>query len=161
MNEHLKKIQRKLKPQEGGGASILGFGIDRPVSGTSQQELVIDLVVWLEGRRALSAIYEMEGEWYVNQGILSIREHLDDVLPTLDHRDEAWSIVRDWRDRCNQHLGAVPDPRHSSNGLGPKAANALKAIRGSFGLGLLTLADGYDVPEVGDLAHKIASGTNW
>ena len=160
MTDEMKRLRRKVKPREGGGASAFGFGLERPIAGKSQQEIVKELVVWLEGRRALSAMYEAEGEWYVNMSLLDIREELADILPSLDDSDEAWAIVRNWRDRCNDYLTAVPDPAQVSNGLRPKAANALKRVRESFRIGLLTLAAEYDIPEARDLANRIALGMN-
>lgn len=161
MADEIKRLRRKVKPREGGGASALGFGFERPTTGKSQQEVVKQLVIWLEGRRALSAMYEAEGEWYVNMSLLDMRNELDDVLPTLHDSDDAWAIVRNWRDRCNDYLTAVPDPSQVSNGLRPKAATALKGLRESFRVGLLTLAEGYDLPEARDLATRVAAGTNW
>lgn len=161
MNDEAKRVRRKMKPRTGGGASAFGFGIERPTAGESQQEIVKQLVIWLEGRRALSAVYEAGGEWYVNVSVLSIRDELDTALPELDDDDEAWMIVRNWRGRCNDYLTAVPDPSQVSNGLRPKAARALKRIRESFRVGLVALAAGYDIPEARDLAGRITSGTNW
>lgn len=161
MSDGLRKQRRKHKPLEGGELNILGFGGSPPRRGLSQQDVVRKLVLWLESRRALSTMYELEGEWYANMSILDIRERFGETLNELDRHDEAFAIVRNWRQLCNAYVTAVPNPSQVSNGLSPRAAAALKSLRESFRVGLVRLADEYELPEARDLAHQIEAGTDW
>jgi hypothetical protein len=89
--------------------------------------------------------------------VLNIRERLGVALNELDRQDEAFAIVRNWRELCNAYVTAVPNPSQVSNGLSPRATAALKRLRESFRVGLMRLAGA----EARHLACRIEAGTDW
>jgi hypothetical protein len=75
-----------------------------------EYEVVRDLFGGVGGLRVLSFPFEDEGEEYVNESILNIRDELTSALKRLPAGSASAPNIRSMRDACNEYLQATPGP---------------------------------------------------
>ena len=150
------KRSKKGKPT-GFSVPVIGGGLSWG-GGVKEKDVVRDLIVQLEGQRALHGLAESEREAQVNESILWIRDRLSEALVKLADGSEASGLVAHLRERCNDYLTAVPDPLGPGHPLGPAAMEALKQLREAFRVTLAYLGREGGVDRAGSLAARIPEG---
>ena len=106
-------------------------------------EIVRQLLVFLEDRRALSYSNMREDDRYVTESVLKIRAELTETLRRLTPESGAAKSVRALRDACLDYLDrtqGLPDFTMDSRFI-----NALGELRRIFATYLRILADRYQI----------------
>jgi hypothetical protein len=137
-----KKGRRRLSsvsvPVTGGG---LGWTRE-----PGEYEVIRDLFGSVGGLRVLSFPIEHEGEEYVNQSILNIRDELTEALKRLPRGSASAPNVRSMRDACNAYLQATPGPRGYEQ-LRPHFEDALWRWRQTVYEDVKSIAYGLDLDD--------------
>jgi hypothetical protein len=137
-----KKGRRRLAslslPVTGGG---IGW-----ITEPGEFDVVRDLFSDLGGLRVLAFAMEAEGEEYVNQSILNIRDELSAALKRLPDGSASTANLRSMRMACNQYLGATPGPQ-GYQPLRPHFEDALWRWRQTIYEDVKALAYGLDLEE--------------
>jgi hypothetical protein len=97
----------------------------------SEREIVRELIVFLEDRRALSAPEALEVEGHVVESVLRIRAELTRTLQRLSGDSGAAVSVRALRDSCHAFLYAIQGRSHFS-GFDYRFLVDLGQLRGVF-----------------------------
>jgi hypothetical protein len=143
------------------GHRINGFGIATPIFGVSlnwdppepTRSIARKVIIFLENRRVLYDLYDMEDMGYCVQSIIEIRHFLTDQI-IGSSSDDLEKNLRAMRAACIKFLGRVDIPPASRN---PKHSfrvhltliDALAELRTTFGLyiGILAAKYGIDIEE--------------
>ncbi len=159
----LERHKRRRRPRTGGGISTPLGGFTRPQGGDSEQEIVRRLVMEVAGKRVLTEILFDEFEGEVNRSVLRFRDLLTDYLKLLRRRKTpAYHLLTHLREQCNRYLSVARDPIDQPfTRLRPHFEQALRELRESFRVALLSLAVEYDLREAQELARRIEDGTHW
>jgi len=94
-------------------------------AGCSRQ-VVVDLLLFLDGRRVLFDPMTLEEPTHVQDSVLQIRSRLDDDLPRLGDLSDGTPILRTMRRACLQYLTRVPNAAAARENW-PAAINELRA----------------------------------
>jgi hypothetical protein len=119
-----------------------------------EYEVVKDLFVDMGALRVLSFPIEMEGEEYVNQSILNIRDALTSTLKRLPVGSASEPNIRSMRDACNDYLQTTPGP-DGYHGLRPHFEDALWRWRELVYEDVKALAHGLDLEEAHQLVRRM------
>ena len=131
---------------------VLGIGLGWEWV-ASDAEIVRQLLIFLENRRALAYEHFREDMGHVVQSVLRIREELVNVLQELAPDSGAARSVRVMRDACLvflDHTQGAPEW-----GFDPRFISALNELRTIFALYCRALADHYEVTVHGPLAEVL------
>ena len=141
-----KRGRRKLSslslPLSGGGAGW--------VTEPGEYEVAQDLFTEFGALRVLSFPIEAEGEVYVNESILNVRNELTAALKRLPDGSASAPNIRGMRDACNEYLQATPAPE-GYYGMRPHAEKALRRWREFVYEDVHAIAHGLDLDE----AHRL------
>lgn len=137
-----RRLSSVSLPAIGGG---LGWSTER-----GEYEVARDLFGDVGGLRVLSFPIEMEGEEYVNQSILNIRNELTSALKRLPDGSASATNIRSMRDACNDYLQATPGPK-GYQGLRPHFEEALWRWRQTVYEDVKAIAHGLNL----DDAHRL------
>jgi hypothetical protein len=137
-------------------ASALGFGAGWEWP-ESEREIVRELIVYLEDRRALHAPMELEIADHVVSSVLSIREELTRTLQRLDGDAGAAASVRAMRDACHSFLYALERQRITFGGFNRWFLIPLGELRGVMAVYLNVLSEHYSLPVAEPLASVVAA----
>jgi hypothetical protein len=107
-----------------GPESLIGGGLGWTRE-PGEVEVMSDLFGTVGGLRVLSWPIEDEGEAYVNQSILKVRDELTSALKRLPRQASSTPSVRSMREACNSYLQAAPDP----DGYQPLRPHFERALR--------------------------------
>jgi hypothetical protein len=111
-----------------------------------EYEVMHELFSEAGGLRVLSWAIEGEGEEYVNQSILNIRDLLAQALKKLPEGAASIPNVRSMRDACNAYLQATPGPV-GYQGMRPHFEEALWLWRQTVYEDVQAIAWGLDLEE--------------
>jgi len=117
------------------GISIPVFGVSWNPPG-SEREVVRNLLVFLEDRRALYNDYAHEIEDQVATSVLDIRKHLTTAIQELDDKSNAVPRLRAMRAACREYLDSTSE-RWPPNFT---FLTALGRLRSLFGTNIAYLA---------------------
>jgi len=92
------------------GVSVPIFGISWTPP-TSEREVVRNVFVFLEDRRALYNDFAHEIERDVAESVLAIREELTDALKRLPEKSEAVPCLKSMRAACREYLDSTQSRR--------------------------------------------------
>lgn len=117
-------------------------------------EVMHDLFSGVGGLRVLSFPFEAEGEEYVNESILRIREQLSEALKRLPKGSESIPNVRSMREASNAYLQATPGP-NGWQPLRPHFREALSRWRQTVYEDIKSIAYGLDLEEAHGLLREM------
>lgn len=98
MKIKFKKVARSLT---GFSTPVFGVSWNPPAD---ERETVRQFIVFLEDRRVLFNPYDIEMPEYVDRSIIEIRQHLTELLGTLDENSKACEHIRAMRAACRKFL---------------------------------------------------------
>lgn len=116
----------------------------------TDEEVVRQLIVFLEDRRALAYDHHREDVGYVVRSVLEIRSRLSFALQELTPDSAASQSVRALRDQCLTFLDRVDGTEGTV--FHPDFIGALGELRGVFLVYVRMLADRYGITVHGPLA---------
>src|SRR4051794_29045486 len=102
--------KRGRRTLSSGSLPVVGGGLGWSTK-PGEREVMDHLFGGVGGLRVLSFPMEDEGEEYVNQSILNIRDELTTALRQLPKGSASAPNVRSMRDACNAYLQATPGPQ--------------------------------------------------
>ena len=108
-------------------------------------EIARKVITFLEDRRVLYVVYELETPQHCVDSIIKIREFLTNVLFDVDANSELGNVLRGMRGSCRTFLNEVQNAYYSQNGgnlalnnlgLGGEIHffNAMGVLRGVMGI---------------------------
>lgn len=136
-------------------AEAFGFGLGWEWV-ESEGEVVRQLIVYLEDRRALYEHHHLEMGYHVVQSVLDIRRELTDTLQRLSADSGAAFSVRAMRDACHNFLRVSQGPPPAW-GMNEEVIMALGELRGVFAVYVSGLADHYRIKVHGPLARVLGA----
>src|SRR4051794_7457299 len=106
----MRKGKRGRRRLSSGSLPVVGGGAGWTTE-PGEYDVARDLFGEVGGLRVLSWSIEGEGEEYVNQSILNIRNELSAALKRLPEGSASAANIRSMRDACNEYLQSTPGPQ--------------------------------------------------
>lgn len=178
LRTYIRRWRRRHAPLQGGGASVLGFGVSLPTAQRrSEREVLRELVIRLAERRVTSdcSSIRVENPW-IPESVLAIRRLLTDALAELPESSAAVVNVEAMRAACNKLLTvreAYSDVRLSKSLEDEATASesddliedirrdpflsGMIEFRETFRLQLTELAAEYELPRAREFSESIGS----
>jgi hypothetical protein len=147
----MRKGKRGRRRLSSGSLPVIGGGVGWTTE-PGEYEVAHDLFSDVGGLRVISWSIEGEGEEYVNQSILNIRNELSSALKRLPEGCASAANIRSMRAACNTYLQATPGPQ-GFQGLRPHFQQALWRWRQTVYEDVRAIAYGLDL----DDAHRLIS----